>query len=208
MLNCREHTPTPLLVPQCILLFFCFLWKLLEGCLYTLCLLSLAPYPFFSILPHPQIPLSYHFPFHNFPLSWHLQNIYISPPNQLFSLPPTNPVCVLRLAWLHPSSGSECATSKQNFRQLLQRVKNLLWVSLLAFNWPYMLICRRRRESKGEWQQYVDLGLGTSNPDATILLKRHSIRLTAFLPLLWHWHYAPASVAFTGLITEFLIVAL
>jgi hypothetical protein len=55
---------------------------------------------------------------------------------------------------------------------------------------------------------YIDLGRGTSSPDATILLKRHSIPLTAVFPLLWHCHYTPASVAFIGLIAELLIVAL
>ncbi|KAH8589779.1 hypothetical protein B0O99DRAFT_692172 [Bisporella sp. PMI_857] len=55
---------------------------------------------------------------------------------------------------------------------------------------------------------YINLGRGSSNPDATILLKRHSIPFTAFLPLLWHRHYTPASVAFIGLIAELLVVAL
>jgi hypothetical protein len=55
---------------------------------------------------------------------------------------------------------------------------------------------------------YIDLGRGSSNPDATILLRRHSIPLTAFFPLLWHCHYTPALIAFIGLIAELLIVAL
>jgi hypothetical protein len=55
---------------------------------------------------------------------------------------------------------------------------------------------------------YIDLARGSSNPDATILLRRHSIPLTAFFPLLWHCHYTPAMVAFIGLIAELLIVAL
>ena len=55
---------------------------------------------------------------------------------------------------------------------------------------------------------YIDLARGSSNADATILLKRHSIPLTAFFPLLWYCHYTPASIAFIGLIAELLIVAL
>lgn len=55
---------------------------------------------------------------------------------------------------------------------------------------------------------YIDLARGSSNPDATILLRRHSIPLTAFFPLLWHCHYTPALVALIGLVAELLIVAL
>ena len=55
---------------------------------------------------------------------------------------------------------------------------------------------------------YIDLARGSSNPDATILLRRHSIPLTAFFPLLWHCHYTPALVAGIGLSAELLIIAL
>jgi hypothetical protein len=55
---------------------------------------------------------------------------------------------------------------------------------------------------------YVNLGRGPSSPETTILLRRHSIPLTAFLPLLWKRHFTPASVAFIGLVAEVLIVAL
>lgn len=55
---------------------------------------------------------------------------------------------------------------------------------------------------------YIDLGRGCSNPNATILLRRHSIPLTAFFPLLWNCHWTPASIAFIGLIAELLIVAI
>jgi len=55
---------------------------------------------------------------------------------------------------------------------------------------------------------YIDLGQGSSDPDSTILLRRHSIPLTAFLPLIWHCHYTPAMIAFTGLAAELLIVSL
>ncbi|KAF8851582.1 hypothetical protein BDZ45DRAFT_750541 [Acephala macrosclerotiorum] len=55
---------------------------------------------------------------------------------------------------------------------------------------------------------YIDLGRGDAEPDPTILLKRHTFPITAFLPLLWNGHFTAASVAFTGLAAEFLIIAL
>jgi len=72
----------------------------------------------------------------------------------------------------------------------------------------YSVVCILIYTDAQTFAPYIDLGRGSSNPDATILLKRHSIPLTAFFPLLWYCHYTPASVAFIGLIAELLIVAL
>jgi hypothetical protein len=55
---------------------------------------------------------------------------------------------------------------------------------------------------------YMDLGRDAADPKSTILLQRHTFPFTAFFPLLWNGHYTAASVAFTGLIAEFLIIAL
>ncbi|KAK4170481.1 hypothetical protein QBC43DRAFT_197574 [Cladorrhinum sp. PSN259] len=55
---------------------------------------------------------------------------------------------------------------------------------------------------------YFPLRDGGAQPNPTILLSRHTSPLCAFLPLLRNRHLAAASVAFTGLISEFLIIAL
>lgn len=55
---------------------------------------------------------------------------------------------------------------------------------------------------------FVDLSRGDAEPDRTVLLHRHTFPITAFFPLLFRGHYTAASVAFTGLIAEFLILAL
>ena len=48
----------------------------------------------------------------------------------------------------------------------------------------------------------------TAAPHRTILLKTHTFPLTAFLPLLYNSHYIASFVALSGLIAEFLVVAL
>ena len=48
----------------------------------------------------------------------------------------------------------------------------------------------------------------TAAPQPTILLKKHTFPLTAFLPLFYNHHYLAGSVALVGLISEFLVVAL
>ncbi|KAH8893832.1 hypothetical protein GQ53DRAFT_805291 [Thozetella sp. PMI_491] len=55
---------------------------------------------------------------------------------------------------------------------------------------------------------YFPLRAGEARPNPTILLSRHSNPVTAFLPLLRNRHLAAASVAFTGLLAEVLIIAL
>lgn len=55
---------------------------------------------------------------------------------------------------------------------------------------------------------YIDLGRGDAEADPTILLRKHMFPITAFFPLLWKGHFTAASVAFTGLAAEFLIIAL
>ncbi|KAK4171675.1 hypothetical protein QBC36DRAFT_339512 [Triangularia setosa] len=55
---------------------------------------------------------------------------------------------------------------------------------------------------------YLPLRDGEAQPNPTILLNRHSSPICAFLPLLRNRHLAAASVAFTGIIAEFLIIAL
>src|SRR5450432_1643545 len=55
---------------------------------------------------------------------------------------------------------------------------------------------------------YVDLGGGSANPNNTIILRRHSMPLTSFFPLLRSGHFTAASVAITGLVAELLVVAL
>ncbi|KAK0718734.1 hypothetical protein B0T21DRAFT_295635, partial [Apiosordaria backusii] len=55
---------------------------------------------------------------------------------------------------------------------------------------------------------YLPLRDGEARPNPTILLNRHSSPICAFIPLLRNRHLAAASVAFTGIIAEFLIIAL
>lgn len=55
---------------------------------------------------------------------------------------------------------------------------------------------------------YMSLGRGSAAPEPTILLSRHTFPFTAFFPLLWNGYWTAASVAFTSLIAEFLIIAL
>ncbi|KAK0730262.1 hypothetical protein B0H67DRAFT_638781 [Lasiosphaeris hirsuta] len=55
---------------------------------------------------------------------------------------------------------------------------------------------------------YYPLRHGEARPSPTILLNRHTSPLCAFLPLLRNRHLAAASVAFTGLTAEFLVIAL
>jgi hypothetical protein len=55
---------------------------------------------------------------------------------------------------------------------------------------------------------YTDLGGGSAKPTKTIILRQHITPLTAFLPLLRRGHFTAASVAFIGLVAEFLVVAL
>ncbi len=55
---------------------------------------------------------------------------------------------------------------------------------------------------------YQSLGDGEGKANPTILMSRHSIPLLAIVPLLRNGHFAAASVATTGLISEFLVVFL
>jgi hypothetical protein len=54
------------------------------------------------------------------------------------------------------------------------------------------------------------MGLRSLNakPAPTILLRKHSLPITSFLPLLKNRHFVPAAVAFTSILSEFLIVSL
>ncbi|KAK3366766.1 hypothetical protein B0T24DRAFT_709096, partial [Lasiosphaeria ovina] len=55
---------------------------------------------------------------------------------------------------------------------------------------------------------YFPLREGEARPAPTILLNRHTSPLCALLPLARNGHVAAASVAFTGLVAEFLIICL
>ena len=55
---------------------------------------------------------------------------------------------------------------------------------------------------------YLPLRDGEARPNPTILLNRHSNPVTAIVPLLANRHMAAASVAFTGIIAELLIISL
>jgi hypothetical protein len=47
-----------------------------------------------------------------------------------------------------------------------------------------------------------------ARPSPTILLRRHSLAITSFLPLLRNRHFVPAAVAFTSILSEFLVITL
>jgi len=55
---------------------------------------------------------------------------------------------------------------------------------------------------------YLTLSYQDAGPKGTILLRRHTTALTAFLPAVWHSHHTTAVVAFTAILAEFLVVAL
>jgi hypothetical protein len=47
-----------------------------------------------------------------------------------------------------------------------------------------------------------------ATPTPTILLRKHTIPLTSFFPLIRNRHFTPAAVAFAALLSEFLVVTL
>lgn len=55
---------------------------------------------------------------------------------------------------------------------------------------------------------YMSLKNLQAAPTPTILLRRHSLPLTSFLPLLRNKHTVPATVALIGIVGEFLVVSL
>jgi len=66
----------------------------------------------------------------------------------------------------------------------------------------------RRFQDAQTFAPYLPLGGGEAKPNPTILLNRHSIPLTALVPLFRGGHLAAASVAATALMAEFLVIFL
>ncbi|KAK4649370.1 uncharacterized protein QC761_118270 [Podospora bellae-mahoneyi] len=73
---------------------------------------------------------------------------------------------------------------------------------LISSNWGRLF------QDTQTFSPYFPLRDGEARPNPTILLNRHSSPICAFIPLLRNRHLAAASVAFTGIIAEFLIIAL
>ena len=55
---------------------------------------------------------------------------------------------------------------------------------------------------------YMRLQLMDATPTPTILLRKHNLALTSFLPLLRNRHFAPATISFIAILSEFLIITL
>ncbi|KAK4189055.1 hypothetical protein QBC35DRAFT_450672 [Podospora australis] len=73
---------------------------------------------------------------------------------------------------------------------------------IISSNWGRLF------EDTQTFTPYFPLRDGEARPNPTILLNRHTSPICAFIPLLRNRHLAAASVAFTGLISEFLIITL
>ncbi|KAF4633999.1 hypothetical protein G7Y89_g4118 [Cudoniella acicularis] len=92
------------------------------------------------------------------------------------------------------ASASATATGMRIFYALLGVIVSTYWGRLF-------------RDTQ-TFAPYTNLSRSPSNPARTILLHRHSIPLTAFLPLLYRGHLTAGLVALTGLSAELLIIAL
>jgi hypothetical protein len=55
---------------------------------------------------------------------------------------------------------------------------------------------------------YMDLQHLNENPTPTILLRKHTLPLTSFFPMLKNRHFVPATVAFVAILSEFLVITL
>jgi hypothetical protein len=55
---------------------------------------------------------------------------------------------------------------------------------------------------------YMDLQHLKETPTPTILLRKHTLPITSFLPMLRNRHLVPATVAFVAILSEFLVITL
>jgi hypothetical protein len=55
---------------------------------------------------------------------------------------------------------------------------------------------------------YMDLQHLDATPTPTILLRKHTLPLTSFIPMLRNRHFVPAVVAFVAILSEFLVITL
>jgi hypothetical protein len=55
---------------------------------------------------------------------------------------------------------------------------------------------------------YWDLQQSSARPSSTILMRKHSLPITSFFPLLRHQHFIAAAIVFTAFLSEFLVIAL
>lgn len=55
---------------------------------------------------------------------------------------------------------------------------------------------------------YMGLQHLNATPTSTIILRKHTLPITSFLPLLWSGHFVPAAVSLSSLLGQFLIVTM